>query len=122
MSLKKTKKSDETKRVTGKFEKIGGSVVMLPPDDVEPEEEVTQESPLVIEEKDSMVILQPKEGEEEVQQVTDEASEIESRKLASKVRKENKERADKASVKNNPAKVGDSVVSDSNLDCFRDIT
>lgn len=108
---KKSNKSDAPKTKIGRFEKVGGVVTMLPPEDEEPTEKAETEQ-LVIEKSNGAVMVQSEfVNEDDLQYVIDDSTELQSRKLAEKARQENKERAEKEAVRLSPVKVGNTVVT-----------
>lgn len=107
------KKSEKLKKTTGQMVKRNGIVVMLPPEEVEQEQQQSDVEDLSIDKKNDVVTLEVDSEYAEVQHVIDTESEITSRLQASEVREENKKRADQAKAETKPRKVGDTIVTDS---------
>lgn len=112
-----TKKTSKQVKPTGNMKMVNGVVVMLPPDEDNATENLTEkEVELALDKKQDAVTLEVDQEDtstEEVQYVYDSESEEKSNNLAAKVRKENEERAKKAAIETEPNKVGDVVVAKS---------
>jgi hypothetical protein len=112
---KKQTKSDPPKIKLGRFEKIDGAVVMLPPEEEDTIEDTVETEQLVVEKSNGTVLIQSEfVDEDDLQYVIDDSTENQSRRLANKIHQENKARAAKEAVTLFPEKVGNTVVTSSN--------
>ena len=97
-----------TEQKKAQYKVIGGSVVLLPPED-----DAQAEAPAadVALETSKGAITVKVEGDKDVSQVTDAESEALSNENAAKVREENQKAAEEAQVSTQPRRAGDSVVA-----------
>lgn len=118
----KTNASTEAKTtakptVSGQMKVVDGVIVMMPPED-NIQEQATEKSGVTIEQVQD-VILTSSSKDEEIQYVVDSDTEAKSRAYATKLREENKQRAEKAKANTSTKKVGDSItigVEESTMD------